>query len=290
MKSIRICLLLCALPLLFSCGTASEGEVQGDYRDDAAWQNDQWRQCLEECQAYLDPNVRKDEMRTLDAAYIAILSSDNDDVVPFTTDGVPCEAHIRRGENEAEIRVFRAGELVGVFTTDGDAYSGESTGIRFHADPLVAGSDEVDADIVLSVNGVTLAKLKANGPRECIEGTLELRQGISLRGSVAFSSLWETLRELTDALTEDKAVPLVEKAASDIHVKVFYRGDVSTPRGHLTMEPLHILNRYDDYWTWTPVIRANNGTRVQLEADYLSLGVTMSFYQDWKNLMPHIIK
>ena len=56
------------------------------------------------------------------------------------------------------------------------------------------------------------------------------------------------------------------------------------------MEPLHILNRYDDYWTWTPVIRANNGTRVQLESDYLSLGVTMSFYRDWKNLMPHIIK
>lgn len=290
MRSIRTCLLLCALPILFSCGKAPEDVVQGDYRDDAAWQNAQWRQCLEECQACLDPGVRKDEMRALDAAYIAVLSSDNADVVPFTTDGVPCEAHVRRGENEAEIRVFRAGEAVGVFTKDGDAYCGESTGIRFCADPLTIGSDEVDADIVLSVNGVTLAKLKAHGPLECIEGTLELRQGISMRGSVAFSSLWETLRELTDAPAEDKAVPLVEKAASDIHVRVFYKDDLSTPRGYLTMEPLHILNRYDDYWTWTPVIRANNGTRVQLESDYLSLGVTMSFYRDWKNLMPHIIK
>lgn len=290
MRSIRTCLLLCALPILFSCGKAPEDVVQGDYRDDAAWQNAQWRQCLEECQACLDPGVRKDEMRTLDAAYIAVLSSDNADVVPFTTDGVPCEAHVRRGENEAEIRVFRAGEAVGVFTKDGDAYCGESTGIRFCADPLTIGSDEVDADIVLSVNGVTLAKLKAHGPLECIEGTLELRHGISMRGSVAFSSLWETLRELTDAPAEDKAVPLVEKAASDIHVRVFYKDDLSTPRGYLTMEPLHILNRYDDYWTWTPVIRANNGTRVQLESDYLSLGVTMSFYRDWKNLMPHIIK
>lgn len=290
MRSIRTYLLLCALPILFSCGKAPEEGVQGDYRDDAAWQNAQWRQCLEECQACLDPGVRKDEMRTLDAAYIAVLSSDNADVVPFTTDGVPCEAHVRRGENEAEIRVFRAGEAVGVFTKDGDAYCGESTGIRFCADPLTIGSDEVDADIVLSVNGVTLAKLKAHGPLECIEGTLELRQGISMRGSVAFSSLWETLRELTDAPAEDKAVPLVEKAASDIHVRVFYKDDLSTPRGYLTMEPLHILNRYDDYWTWTPVIRANNGTRVQLESDYLSLGVTMSFYRDWKNLMPHIIK
>lgn len=290
MRSIRTCLLLCALPILFSCGKAPEDVVQGDYRDDAAWQNAQWRQCLEECQACLDPGVRKDEMRTLDAAYIAVLSSDNADVVPFTTDSVPCEAHVRRGENEAEIRVFRAGEAVGVFTKDGDAYCGESTGIRFCADPLTIGSDEVDADIVLSVNGVTLAKLKAHGPLECIEGTLELRQGISMRGSVAFSSLWETLRELTDAPAEDKAVPLVEKAASDIHVRVFYKDDLSTPRGYLTMEPLHILNRYDDYWTWTPVIRANNGTRVQLESDYLSIGVTMSFYRDWKNLMPHIIK
>ena len=134
MRSIRTYLLLCALPILFSCGKAPEEGVQGDYRDDAAWQNAQWRQCLEECQACLDPGVRKDEMRTLDAAYIAVLSSDNADVVPFTTDGVPCEAHVRRGENEAEIRVFRAGEAVGVFTKDGDAYCGESTGIRFCAD------------------------------------------------------------------------------------------------------------------------------------------------------------
>lgn len=289
MKSLRSYLLLCALPLLFSCGKAAEGDAQADYKEDARWQNDQWNQCLEASMIHLDPDVRKEEMRTLDAAYVAILASDAADVIPFTTDGVPCEAQIRRGENQAEIRVFRAGKEVGVFTKDGDACYGESTGIRCYANPLRADGNEVAAEIVLSSDAATLATLKAGGPLENIAVTLELRRGISLRGSIAFSSLWETLRELTDALTEEEATPLVKKAASDLDVGVYYEGDLARPRGYLTLEPLHILSRYDDYWTWEQVIRANNGTRVELDADFQTLQFYQHFYKAWKDLMPHIL-
>lgn len=288
MKFLRPILLLFALPVLFSCGKASGGAVPD--KDDASWQNAQWNNCLQVCQAHLDPDVRKEEMRTLDAAYLAILMSEDEDVIPFTTDGVPCEVHIRRGENKAEITVYRADKVVGVFSKDGDAYRGESTGIRFYANPLIADSREIHANMVFSSEDVTLATLKANGPLECIGIALDLPEGISMRGDIAFSSLWETLRELTDVTAEDEAAPLVEKAASDMHIKVSYEGDLSTPRGNYTLEPEHILSRYDDYWTWATVIRANNGTRVQLEADYLSLSFMMSFYQAWKDLMPHIIK
>jgi len=291
MRSLGSSLLLCALPLLFSCGKAAEEGSQADYKDDAAWQTAEWNKCIEKCQAYLDPNVRKEEMRTLDAAYIAILAADNEDIIPFTTDGIPCEAQIRRGENQAEITVYRADKVVGIFSQDGDRFCGASAGLRMDANPLRADDEEVAADIVFSSEGKALATLKASGPLGCIEETLDLPAGISLRGSIAFHHLWETLRELTDAPTQDQAVPLVKKAASALHIQVFYEGDLSHPRGYLTMEPFHIFSRYDDYWSWTLVIRANNGTRVELEnTDAQSLRFYLDFYKVWKDLMPHIIK
>jgi len=281
-------LLVLTLPIITSCGKGSGG---GDepyaFRDDSFWQKGQWDICIEEFRNHLDPNVRMDEMRTLDAAYVAILSADKAGVIPFTTaDGVACELLIERWDDKAKATVKRAGEAIGIFTKDGDKYSGESTGIRLNANPLSVSSEEIHADIVFEAEGITLATLKADGPLELVEAVLDLPAGISMRGNIEAESLWATLRELTDAPTQEKATPLVEKAAKAIHVKVYYEGDLTSPRGYVTMEPYHILNRYDDYWTWTLVIRANNGTRLYLQAD----DPTTEFYQTWRSLMPHIIK
>lgn len=281
-------IIMLALPIIISCGKASGGGDQPHgFKDDSFWQKGQWNLCIEEFRNHLDPNVRQDEMRTLDAAYVAILSADKAGVIPFTTaDGVACEARIERGEDKAKATILRAGETIGIFTKDGDKYQGESTGIRLNANPLSFNSEEVHADIKLTSEGATLATLNADGPLDLVETTLDLPAGISMRGNIEARKLWETLRELTDAPTEEKATPLVEKAANDIHVKVYYEGDLSNPHGYVTMEPFHIQNRYDDYWTWTIVIRANNGTRLYLEAD----DPTVDFYNAWRSLMPHIIK
>lgn len=286
MKRALSYLLLLTLPIIISCSKGSGGG-NTHFKDDPLWQKGQWDLFLEEFRNHLDPEVRKDEMRTLDAAYVAVLSADKAGVITFTTtDGVACEARIERGEDKATVTVIRNNKTIGIFTKDGDKYSGESTGIRLNANPLSFNSEEVHADITLTSEDVTLATLKADGPLELVETTLELPTGISMRGNIEVSSLWETLRELTDAQTEETATPLVEKAAKAIHINVYYEGDLTTPHGYVTMKPYHILNRYDDYWTWTLVIMANNSTRLYMQADQ----PTIDFYRAWKILMPHIIK
>ncbi|MBQ5359903.1 MAG: hypothetical protein IIU47_02535, partial [Lachnospiraceae bacterium] len=105
-------------------------------------------------QQHLDASVRSREMRTLDAAFVAIMaapeSKEESSVIPFTTDGVACEARILRSGKRAEVSIFREEASVGVFTLDEASFTGESTGIRFSADPFRADPAEVHATMVFS--------------------------------------------------------------------------------------------------------------------------------------------
>lgn len=300
MKRTLSYVILCALPLLFSCGKAHQEAVPVNLKESSSWQRAQWENCEREFHKHLDPGVREKEMRTLDAAYVAISRADGgweeSRTLSFETDGVPSEAvYVKDGE-KASLDIFRKGALVGQFRKDGDVYSGESTGIRLDANPLVYSSTRVEANITLAVDGVVLGTFEANGPMENVEVSQDIITGISFRGSVDADDLWKTLRELTDAETEKEAVPLVEKAASAIDIKVYYEGDLSEARGYVTMVPLHYKNRYDDYWTWELILMAADGTKVDRNTFFVDQFMASdndeksAFYNAWNNLLPHILR
>lgn len=287
--------LIAALPLLFSCGKAPEEAAPVNYHESYVWQRNRWDSCFQEVQKYLDPYVRQDEMRTLDAAYVALLSaeetSEESYTVPFDTYGVPCEARVQRSQGYAKVNVFRNGVEVGVFTMDDTVFTIESTGIKIEANPLSVSSTEVHAAIVLSADGTTLATLDANGPMELVDVAIDLPEGISLRGNVEVSRLWDAVRAIADEDAEEKVTPLVEEADAAIHVNVFYEGDLSTPHARVSMIPLHIFSRYDDYWTWRLIIRTDDGGI--LNDAWNGIGslddTTASFVQAWQHLLANIL-
>ena len=286
---------LSAALLLFSCGKAPEQAAPVNYQDSSTWQKARWDLCFQELQKHLDPDIRQNEMRTLDAAYVALLSaeetSEQSYVVPFTTDGVPCEARVQRTEGHAKVNIFRRGVEVGVFTMDDTVFTGESTGIRFEANPLSVSSTEVHASVVFSADGTTLATLDANGPMELVEVAIDLPEGISLRGNVEASRLWETVRAIADEDTEGKVTPLVQDASGAIHVGVYYEGDLSTPHARVGMIPLHYFSRYDDYWTWRLVILTDSGS--VLNDAWNGIGslddLSATFVLTWQRLLANIL-
>ncbi len=295
MRRLIAYLLLAALPLCFSCDKAVKQDAPISVKGSSAWQKAQWDRCSQEIRKYLDSSVRAVEMRTLDAAYMAILAAEIIDgescVIPFTTGDVPCEARIQRNGRKASVTVLRNGETVGCFTMDEDSFTGESTGIKIEAGPFSADDAELHAEIVFSSEGVSLASFKAEGPLELVDLSLELPEGICLMGSVEARRLWEALRAISDEDSRDKVIPLVEEAAAAVHIGVYYEGELVTPRARVSVRPHHILSRYDDYWTWEFIILTENGE--VLEDAWKSLGgldsATAGFVAAWRNLMPHIL-
>lgn len=287
--------LFMAAMLLISCGKAPEKAVPIGYKGDSVWQKTQWDSCFREFQKYMDPAVREKEMRTLDAAYIAIMKAGEQEedsyVINFTTDGDPCEARVQRSGNKADVSVLRKGTVVGVFSMDDTIFTGEATGIKFSANPLSVNSTEVHVSATFSSGDVTLATFEANGPLELVEVSADLPEGISFRGNIEARRLWDTVRAIADEDTEDKVTPLVEEAAGAIHVNVYYEGDLSTPHARVSMRPLHIFSRYDDYWTWDVIILTEGG--YILDNAWNGLGslddASASFVQAWQKLMPHIL-
>ena len=295
MRRILLYLLLSVLSLCFSCGKAPRQEAPVPLRATAAWQKGQWDCCAQRMQQHLDASVRSREMRTLDAAFVAIMaapeSKEESSVIPFTTDGIPCEARILRSGKSVELSIFREGEGVGVFTLDEASFTGESTGIRFSADPFRADPAEVHATMVFSSEETVLVTLHADGPLEKVEVSLALPEGISLMGSVEVRRLWEAIRAISDAETREQVVPLVDEADAALRVSVYYEGDDSTPRARLSLRPLHRLSRYDDYWTWDFIIRTSSGEVLDDAWNALGSidGATATFVKAWRDLMPHIL-
>lgn len=295
MRRILLYLLLSVLSLCFSCGKAPRQEAPVPLRATAAWQKGQWDRCAQRMQQHLDASVRSREMRTLDAAFVAIMaapeSKEESSVIPFTTDGIPCEARILRSGKSVELSIFREGEGVGVFTLDEASFTGESTGIRFSADPFRADPAEVHATMVFSSEETVLVTLQADGPMEKVEVSLALPEGISLMGSVEVRRLWEAIRAISDAETREQVVPLVDEADAALHIGVYYEGDDSTPRARVSLRPLHRLSRYDDYWTWDFIIRTASGEVLDDAWNALGSidGATATFVKAWRDLMPHIL-
>jgi len=288
-------LILLALPLLFSCGKAREQAPPVNFKSSSVWQKTCWDRCSAELQKYLNPSVRAAEMRTLDAAYMALLTADHPSEgsysVPFTTDGVPCEARIERETDAAAITIIRKGDVIGVFKKESAVYKGESTGIKINMDPFSLDSEELHANIEFSSRGAVLVRLEAEGPMELIDVNLTLPEGISISGSFEARRLWELLKLIADEDTESGVAPLARDASDAIHVGVFYEGDLSAPRAKVSVAPLHYLNRFDDYWTWNIVVVTDEGDI--LNDVWKAIGsvdnATATFIQSWRRLMPHIL-
>ena len=75
MRRILLYLLLSVLSLCYSCGKAPRQEAPVPLRATAAWQKGQWDRCAQKMQQHLDASVRSREMRTLDAAFVAIMAA-----------------------------------------------------------------------------------------------------------------------------------------------------------------------------------------------------------------------
>ena len=291
----RIIAYIFLLSLMLSCGKASTPDTPVLRKGGSAWQKTQWDRCSQELQKHLDPSVRIREMRTLDAAYLAILSAPESQedayTVSFTTDGAPCEARISRSAGETCVTILREGQEVGVFSQDGTSFTGESTGIRFTAAPFQADLSEVHIKMDFSAEGTTLVTLMAEGPVERVDVNLSLPAGICLKGSVEARRLWDGLLAVADGETKEAVVPLVEEADAALQIDVFYEGDLGTPHARLSLRPWHLVSRYDDYWTWDPIILTESGE--VLNEAWATLGsidsATLAFVQAWRNLLPHLL-
>lgn len=280
-----------ALSLVFSCDKAGQPVVPvSDGKDGAAWQKEQWDACSRELQKHLDTEGREVQLSTLDAAFVAIMKADigtgDSRTIPFQSGGASCEAVIESNAQDAALKVFREGELVGSFSGNTDSFTGEAAGIS-----LVA---KTEGETVLRSRDVVLASLNtaaADPGKTSLQ--LDLITGISIRGTVDGTRLWNAIRSLQDASSEEQARGFVQEAASAMDLPVYYEGDYSTARAKLTLEPEHILSRYDNYWTWRVVILTVSGETLLLkESSPLKLVFdgTLPFYQAWHSLMPHIVK
>lgn len=285
-----IILLLIALSLVFSCGKADPPVAPAtDNKDSAEWQKAQWDACSKELQKHLGTEGREQDLSTLDAAYVALAKADTDynesQTIHFQSDGTSCEAVMERNAQGANLKVFRGGELIGYFSGDNGSYTGESAGISLNYNN--------EGEAVLRSRDVVLATLKKSGGPDIISVALDLITGISIRGMVDSKHLWNAVRSLQDANSEAEARAFVKEAAGALDLPVFYEGDLSAAHAKLTLVPEHILSRYDDYWTWKPVILTVSGETLVLSASSplnLLFDGTLPFYKAWKSLMPHIVK
>ena len=101
---------------------------------------------------------------------------------------------------------------------------------------------------------------------EVLEIEADYIGGIHLKGRVESRKLREILVRITPALSQAEVEALAAQASACLHVNWYYEDRLDMPRAVLVMLPAHILNRFDDYWTWEPGIRCNDGSTCSLEA------------------------
>lgn len=293
----RICayMLIIALPLFFSCGKASRQDASAPMRTSSLWQVVQWDKCSKLLRKCLDSSVRAHEMRTLDAAFAAILASseplDQSCVIPFTCEGASCEARIHRNGEKATVIILREGNETGILSMDDNSFSGESAGISFTASNTCPDDTEIHAGFSLSSDGTTLSTLKADGSPELIALTLELPAGIVLSGEVEGRRLWDILRGIADDGSEDKVTSLAGEADAAVRIGIYYETDPDSPHARLSIRPFHLVSRYDDYWTWEFIVLTEDGDVLNEARNPLGdiFSGTAAFVRTWRGLMPHIL-
>ena len=129
---------------------------------------------------------------------------------------------------------------------------------------------------------------------EVLEIEADYIVGIHLKGQVESRKLQEILDQITPTLSQAEVEDLVAQASACLHVNWYYEDRLDEPRAVLVMLPAHILNRFDDYWTWEPGVRSNDGSVCSLQEFFSgspfndSLDGLRAFLQRLRSLMPFL--
>lgn len=121
-------------------------------------------------------------------------------------------------------------------------------------------------------------------------------EGICLRGSVELRPLREALRPLFLDSTEQQVRAAAAEASAYVHMGLYYDQDFSAPLSRVGIAATHILSRYDDYWTWQPVLVFDDGQQLSLEEFFNHVffddivSQMRNFSQAWSFLVPHLLR
>ena len=105
---------------------------------------------------------------------------------------------------------------------------------------------------------------------DAIDLEADFPAGIHARGSVDSQPFRAALRRISPEMNEEEVRALCEEASACLHISLFYEDNLEEPRAALTILPVHILNRYDDYWTWEAGLLFPGGLSCSLEAFFNS--------------------
>ena len=316
------------LALLGSCRSGGTEQEPMDLLGTVPWQREEWDRCARELEEHLGPESRESQMGALDAAFYDIMFRDGAMADYLVQDKGPQQLLVQ-GNNylclpsTLTFTVKDGAAVAGLFTlhvsgTDVNAdgsldsgdqvsmdFTGESAGLQFLASPVQMNGGTASATVRFLSDGYQLAQLSLSSadfrfdPASFFLGvtqlTLALPGGICIRGSIEGTRLWNALRVLTDMVPEQEAQEAIREASAAMQLSVYYGDQPNLARATLDMGPYHILNRYDDYWTWTLLIHTADGSTLGL-ADFFSaqafsnlLKDSSAFIQAWQALMPHLL-
>lgn len=124
----------------------------------------------------------------------------------------------------------------------------------------------------------------------------EFPEGIHIRGWMESRTICETLAALPPFPTRDQAQAAVEKSAPGMHLSVFFEDDLSAPRSWITLRPAHILNAYEEYWTWEPAFLFTGGLTLSFDEFFNAIDFhtfvedSGPFYRAWQMILPHLLR
>lgn len=90
--------------------------------------------------------------------------------------------------------------------------------------------------------------------------------GIHIKGWMESRKLQEVLAQFSPSVSEEEAEALAREASACLHLNWYYEGNLEKPRAVSIIRKVHILNRFDDYWSWESGILCNDGLSSSLHA------------------------
>lgn len=316
------------LALLSSCRSDGTGQEPMDLLGTVPWQREEWGRCAREIEEHLAPEGRESQMSALDAAFYDILSRDGALADYLQQEKGPLQLLVRGNRylclpSTLSLTVKDGASVAGSFSLhlsgsdvngnasldEGDQidldFTGESAGLQLLASPVQMSGAVASATVRFLSDGYQLAQLTLESadfrfdPESFFLGVtqlaLDLPGGISIRGSVEGTRFWNALRGLTDMVPEEQARAFVQEVSAAMKLSVYYADMPDLARAALDVGPYHILNRYDDYWTWSLILHTADGSTLQLR-DFFSAQAFSNLLQDseafilaWQSLMPHLL-
>lgn len=110
---------------------------------------------------------------------------------------------------------------------------------------------------------------------------------IHIRGWVESRKLRDILARFNPSLTEEETGTLAVEASSCLHLGWYYENDLEKSRATMTVRPKHILNRYDDYWTWEYGVLCNDGLSCSV-SEFFSGSRFQDFRSDFQDFSRHL--